>query len=126
MRERLRNPEDLKKLRQALQGERDPNKRRITICAGTGCGAYGCGEIISAFKEELTSEVRERREALRQLLRKGMSPKEVADCVFQAISEDQFYIFTHPEWKVSVKNRMENILEGFAPENPFAQGVPTK
>jgi NADH-quinone oxidoreductase subunit F len=53
MRERLRNPEDLEKLRQALQAERDPSKRRITICAGTGCGAYGCGEIVSALKEEL-------------------------------------------------------------------------
>jgi NADH:ubiquinone oxidoreductase subunit F (NADH-binding)/(2Fe-2S) ferredoxin/ferredoxin len=53
MRERLRNPEDLEKLRQVLQSERDPNKRRITVCAGTGCGAYGCGEIISALKEEL-------------------------------------------------------------------------
>jgi len=53
MRERLRNPEDLEKLRQALQSERDPNKRRITVCAGTGCGAYGCGEIVSALREEL-------------------------------------------------------------------------
>jgi NADH:ubiquinone oxidoreductase subunit F (NADH-binding)/(2Fe-2S) ferredoxin/ferredoxin len=53
MRERLRNPEDLEKLRQVLQSERDPNKRRITVCAGTGCGAYGCGEIISALKGEL-------------------------------------------------------------------------
>jgi NADH-quinone oxidoreductase subunit F len=53
MRERLRSPEDLEKLRQALRGERDPNKRRITICAGTGCGAYGCREIVSALKEEL-------------------------------------------------------------------------
>ena len=53
MRERLRNPEDLEKLREALQAERDPSKRRITICAGTGCGAYGCGEIVSALKEEL-------------------------------------------------------------------------
>ncbi|MCK5553798.1 MAG: (2Fe-2S) ferredoxin domain-containing protein, partial [Deltaproteobacteria bacterium] len=53
MRERLRNPEDLERLRQELQRERDPNKRRITICAGTGCGAYGCGEIVSALKDEL-------------------------------------------------------------------------
>ena len=53
MRERLRSPGELERLREALQGERDPNKRRITICAGTGCGAYGCGEIVAALKGEL-------------------------------------------------------------------------
>jgi hypothetical protein len=48
---------------------------------------------------------------LRQLVQAGMLPAQVADVVFQAIREDRFYIFTHPEDKAAVRTRMEDILQ---------------
>lgn len=40
----------------------------------------------------------------------GMSPEEVADHVYKAIQTGTFYIFTHPEQKALVKERMEDII----------------
>jgi NAD(P)-dependent dehydrogenase (short-subunit alcohol dehydrogenase family) len=75
-------------------------------------------------KKELTPEVQMRRKALRQTLESGMSPNEVANHVFQAIKEEKFYILTHPKWNALVQMRMENILQGRIPTDPFAEGIP--
>ena len=40
----------------------------------------------------------------------GMSPAEVAEHVYHAIQNGDFYIFTHPEMKAQVQARMEGIL----------------
>lgn len=40
----------------------------------------------------------------------GMSPEEVADHVCKAIQAGTFYIFTHPEQKALVQERMDNIM----------------
>jgi hypothetical protein len=40
-----------------------------------------------------------------------MPPSQVADAVFTALRKDQFYILTHPEGKVAVRTRMEDILQ---------------
>lgn len=40
----------------------------------------------------------------------GMSPAEVADHVYNAIQNGTFYIFTHPELKTWVRERMVGIL----------------
>ena len=54
-------------------------------------------------------------QALRQAVQQGMSPEQVAACVFTAIRNEQLYIFTHPETKEWVRERMEDIL---AERNP--------
>jgi NAD(P)-dependent dehydrogenase (short-subunit alcohol dehydrogenase family) len=41
---------------------------------------------------------------------KVIPPDYVADCVFNAISNEQFYILTHPESKEWVRARMEDIV----------------
>lgn len=46
---------------------------------------------------------------------KVLSPDHVADFVFTAIKEEKFYILTHPEFNETVKERMENILQGKNP-----------
>jgi len=51
------------------------------------------------------------REATRRAVQTGMSPGQVAACVFRAIAAEQFYILTHPEAKAWVRTRMEDILE---------------
>lgn len=59
-----------------------------------------------------------RWETLRQLVPAGMPPGQVADAVFAALREDQFYILTHPEGKEYVRTRMEDILQERSPTPP--------
>jgi NAD(P)-dependent dehydrogenase (short-subunit alcohol dehydrogenase family) len=54
-------------------------------------------------------------QAGREAAQHGMPPDQVADCVFQAIRNEQLYIFTHPETKVWVRGQMEHM---FAERNP--------
>jgi len=50
---RLSSPAELEELRQKILSKRDPNKRCITICSGTGCHAYGSEKVNAAFAEEI-------------------------------------------------------------------------
>ncbi|MBE9512834.1 MAG: NADH-quinone oxidoreductase subunit NuoF [Chloroflexi bacterium] len=50
---RLSSPIELEAIRETITSQRDPNKPCITICSGTGCHAYGCEKVASAFREEV-------------------------------------------------------------------------
>jgi NAD(P)-dependent dehydrogenase (short-subunit alcohol dehydrogenase family) len=63
----------------------------------------------------LTPEVVAAVKAYRQAIEAGMSPDEVADRVFQAIRDGQFYILTHPEFTPLIEARMAALLHG---QNP--------
>ena len=54
--EKLTTPEKLEKVRQAIQGSRDPNKSVVTICAGTGCKASRADDIVKGFEEEIKKQ----------------------------------------------------------------------
>ena len=54
-------------------------------------------------------------QAVRQMLAAGLPPAEVAERVFDAIRQERFYVFPHPEWKERVRARMEDIV---AERNP--------
>ena len=56
-------------------------------------------------------EIEERLRMTRQRFQEGMSPQEIADDVFTAITEGKFYILTHPEVKSRIQMRMDDILE---------------
>lgn len=58
-------------------------------------------------------------ESLRKQLKEGMSPQQVADQTFKAISSDQFYILTHLDHKELIQKRMEDILQIRAPSRTF-------
>jgi NADH:ubiquinone oxidoreductase subunit F (NADH-binding)/(2Fe-2S) ferredoxin/ferredoxin len=54
---KLKNLSELAQLAEGLKKERSENKRKIiTICAGTGCQAYGCEQLIEEFKKEIRSQ----------------------------------------------------------------------
>lgn len=53
----------------------------------------------------------------------GMPPAEVAEKVFAAVQNEQFYIFPHPEFLSFVRARMEAILEQRNPESVFTSGA---
>ena len=65
-----------------------------------------------------------------QLIGKAMSEKavgsgkvsaaDVALKVFAALRENQFYIYSHPRALASVQHRMEDVLMGRNPTDPFA------
>jgi NADH-quinone oxidoreductase subunit F len=51
---KLTNREALEKLRKSLQTKRQKDKRKvISLCAGSGCGAYGTAKVHAALKDEL-------------------------------------------------------------------------
>ncbi len=43
----------LEELRQEIHDERMMTKTYVTVCAGTGCHAYGCMEVAEEFKKEI-------------------------------------------------------------------------
>ncbi len=45
---------------------------------------------------------------------------EVAQKVFDAAAAGQFYIYSHPKALASVQTRMEDIMLGRNPTDPFA------
>jgi hypothetical protein len=49
-----------------------------------------------------------------------VSATEVAQKVFDAVAGDQFYIYSHPHALGNVQSRMEAIVMGQNPPDPFA------
>lgn len=55
---------------------------------------------------------------MRELIEQGPPPERVAAEVFEAIRRGQFWILTHPEMDMSVRDRAESILARRNPELP--------
>jgi short-subunit dehydrogenase len=49
-----------------------------------------------------------------------VSAAQVAQLVFDAVAEKRFYIYSHPHALASVQTRMEDLLQGRNPSDPFA------
>ncbi len=49
-----------------------------------------------------------------------VSAADVAQKVFDAVASDQFYIYSHPQALGNVQSRMEAIVQGHNPPDPFA------
>ena len=62
-------------------------------------------------EERMSPESEAMLQFMRQAVEAGMPPNQVADIVFQAIRDENFYILTHPEWKEAIRVRMEDILQ---------------
>lgn len=62
---RLTSRQALDELREALNKKRDLNKPTVAICTGTGCLAYGCRDVVSAFREEIRKRDLEERVEVR-------------------------------------------------------------
>jgi hypothetical protein len=67
----------------------------------------------------MTPQAQAEFEFMAQAIEAGLSSREVADQVFNAIRQERFYILTHPEVKSSVQERMEAILQERNPQNPL-------
>jgi NADH-quinone oxidoreductase subunit F len=51
---RLANKEALETLRARITTTRDPERKAVAVCAGTGCVAYGSVKLTEAFREAVT------------------------------------------------------------------------
>lgn len=76
-------------------------------------------ELQNETTRPLTPEEEALVQYMLQAIQAGMSPQQVADYVFQAIREERFYIFTHPEYIAAVQKRMDDIIQARNPSNPF-------
>jgi len=65
-------------------------------------------------------------QAVRQMLAAGLPPAQVAECVFDAIQNERFYVFPHPEWKERVRERMEDIAAGRNPSQTIVESLITR
>jgi len=50
---KLQNREALEKLRSSLQAKGQKSQKLISLCAGSGCGAYGTAKVHTVLQEEL-------------------------------------------------------------------------
>jgi NAD(P)-dependent dehydrogenase (short-subunit alcohol dehydrogenase family) len=60
----------------------------------------------------------ERQALAQRLLASGLEPAQVAACVFDAIREERFYVFTHPEARLRIRERMEDMAAERNPKLP--------
>jgi NAD(P)-dependent dehydrogenase (short-subunit alcohol dehydrogenase family) len=72
-------------------------------------GLANAAEPLPDPRRDATTEI------VRNFLKNGMPPSEIADQVLDAIRDDKLYIITHPEMDGIVKERFDKIL---ARENP--------
>jgi NAD(P)-dependent dehydrogenase (short-subunit alcohol dehydrogenase family) len=49
-----------------------------------------------------------------------VSAEDVAEITFKAIADGQFYIYSHPDALAGVRERMEHIVAGTNPPDPYA------
>ncbi len=70
---------------------------------------------VEPGSEEISPEDEASMQETIKAMQAGLSPQQVAECVFEAIWKEQFYILTHPDWNHLIQERMENILQG---QNP--------
>jgi NAD(P)-dependent dehydrogenase (short-subunit alcohol dehydrogenase family) len=68
----------------------------------------------------LTSEMQAGRAAFKNLIETSMPPHQVAELVLDAIKNERFYIFTHPEWTEVIQLRTDKLLGMENPQSPAA------
>jgi NAD(P)-dependent dehydrogenase (short-subunit alcohol dehydrogenase family) len=65
----------------------------------------------NAATGDLTAEGKARADRIKHLAEtQGMQPEQLADMVFNAIRDEQFWILTHDDYDTNIRNRMEGIL----------------
>ena len=68
----------------------------------------------------MTPEMQASLAAFKAVIEASMPPLQVADVVFDAIKNEQFYILTHPEWIEVIQLRTDKLLRM---ENPQSASV---
>jgi NAD(P)-dependent dehydrogenase (short-subunit alcohol dehydrogenase family) len=96
----------------------DLRANKANIGASVLCPGFVDTNIFDAERNrpnELTSDGTptapgESRERIRNMLKAGKQPREIADIVFQSIEEDRLYVLPHPAWDDYVRARVDAVL----------------
>jgi len=73
------------------------------------------------WPQQPTASQRHAQQALSKAVTSGrVSADEVARLVLEAVVQDRFYIYSHPQALGGVQARMEDLLTGVAPRDPYA------
>lgn len=76
-------------------------------------------ELQNEIPDELGSELEQLKQTFQERIQMGVSPEEVAEKVFDAIQNEQFYVFTQfEEFRHVIQERMESILQHHNPKTP--------
>jgi NAD(P)-dependent dehydrogenase (short-subunit alcohol dehydrogenase family) len=67
---------------------------------------------------EMSPEMQAGLKFFKAAIEAAMPPRQVADIVFEAIRNEQFYIITHPEWMEVVRMRTDDLLRMENPRSP--------
>lgn len=59
----------------------------------------------------LSSAAQETYRHMQDAIESGMTIQELADHVFRAIEDEQFYVITHPEYIPRIQKRFDNIIQ---------------
>lgn len=62
---------------------------------------------------DTSGEATRQAEAMKGVLASGMPPERIAERVVRAIRDNEFYIFTHPEWKRLLEPQLAELLAAF-------------
>jgi NAD(P)-dependent dehydrogenase (short-subunit alcohol dehydrogenase family) len=76
---------------------------------------------LSEAAPETASQVRARAAVERAVAGGRIGAADVARMTFEAVADDRFYIFTHPQILPSVRARLEAALSGGPPADPYGQ-----
>jgi len=68
----------------------------------------------------MTPEMQAGLAAFKAALEGATPPQQVANVVFEAIKNEQFYILSHPEWTEVIQLRTDKLLKLENPQNPMA------
>jgi NAD(P)-dependent dehydrogenase (short-subunit alcohol dehydrogenase family) len=72
-------------------------------------------DVAPGAQLEVAPELQARVDMVREFIRNGLSPDAVADLVHDAVVNQQFWIFTHPDMVARLPTRYESIMTGTNP-----------
>jgi NAD(P)-dependent dehydrogenase (short-subunit alcohol dehydrogenase family) len=107
----------------------DLRERNCAIGVSVLCPAYVPTGIADSERNRpvgldpatKSRETLAREQMLKKAVSSGrVSADDVARAVVQAVTDERFYILTHPRIKGAIRARMEDILEERTPRNPMA------
>jgi len=76
-------------------------------------------ELLNA--NEATASQRTAQAASEKAVASGkLTAEEIAQLTFDAVRENRFYVFTHPQILPSLRARFDAVLAGLAPADPYA------
>ena len=92
---RIQSVQELEAYRRECLAARDPQRTVITICAGTGCLAHGCANVVDAMRQELEKQ--------------GLDQVEVKATGCHGFCEQGPLVVVHPQGVFYHKVKVEDI-----------------